>query len=63
MKLKEIIDFIDEKIPKKLALSFDNVGFMGEYDLNSNITSIKDIQIDLDIDVKEKELLNPVNWK
>ena len=41
MKLKEIIDFIDEKIPKKLALSFDNVGFMGEYDLNSNITSIK----------------------
>ena len=41
MKLKEIIDFIDEKIPKELALSFDNVGFMGEYDLNSNITSIK----------------------
>lgn len=31
--------------------------------LQANIASIKDIQIDLDIDVKEKELLNPVNWK
>lgn len=41
MKLKEIIDFLDERIPEDLALDFDNVGLMGEYDLNSNITSIK----------------------
>ena len=41
MKLKEIIDFIDEKIPENLALDFDNVGFMGEYDLNSDINNIK----------------------
>ena len=41
MKLKEIIDFLDEKIPEDLALDFDNVGFMGEYDLNSDIDSIK----------------------
>lgn len=41
MKLKEIIDFIDKKIPPELALDFDNVGFMGEYDLNTDIASIK----------------------
>lgn len=41
MKLEEITDFIDEKIPQTLALDFDNVGFMGEYDLNLEITSIK----------------------
>ena len=41
MKLKEITDFIEKKIPKELALSFDNVGLMGEYDLNLEITSIK----------------------
>ena len=41
MKLKEIIDFLDEKIPEDLALDFDNIGFMGEYDLNSDIDSIK----------------------
>lgn len=41
MKLKEIIDFLDEKIPNKLALDFDNVGLMGDYDLNQEIVSIK----------------------
>lgn len=41
MKLKEIIDFLNEKIPEELALDFDNVGLMGDYDLNEDITSIK----------------------
>ncbi|MBR5504288.1 MAG: Nif3-like dinuclear metal center hexameric protein, partial [Methanobrevibacter sp.] len=41
MKLKEIIDFLDEKIPETLALDFDNVGLMGDYDLDSDIDSIK----------------------
>ena len=41
MKLKEIIDFLDERIPEKLALDFDNVGIMGDPDLNLDITSIK----------------------
>lgn len=41
MKLKEIIDFIDEKIPENLALESDNVGLMGSYDLNNDINSIK----------------------
>ena len=41
MKLKEIIDFLDEKIPKNLALDFDNVGLMGKYDSNTEIDSIK----------------------
>jgi len=41
MKLKEIIDFIDESIPKQLALDFDKVGFNKEYDLNQEIDSIK----------------------
>ena len=41
MKLKEIIDFLDERIPEKLALDFDNVGIMGDHDLNLDITSIK----------------------
>lgn len=41
MKLKEIIDFLDEKIPEEIALDFDNVGVMGEYDLDSDITLIK----------------------
>lgn len=40
MKLKEIVDFLDEKIPKDLALEFDNVGLAGDYDLNSDISSI-----------------------
>lgn len=41
MKLKEIIGFIDEKIPPNLALSFDNIGFTGDYDLNKDIKNIK----------------------
>jgi dinuclear metal center YbgI/SA1388 family protein len=41
MKLEEIIDFIDEKIPEDLALKSDNVGLADNYDLNSDITSIK----------------------
>ena len=41
MKLKDIIDFLDEKIPEDLALDFDNVGLMGDYDLNSDIKSVK----------------------
>lgn len=40
MKLKEIIDFLDDKIPESSALDFDNVGLMNDYDLNSDITSI-----------------------
>ena len=46
MKLKEIIDFIDERIPKSLALDSDTVGFKKDYDLNRDITSIK-IYMDL----------------
>ena len=41
MKLKEIINFIDERIPKSLALKNDEVGFRKNYDLNQEITSIK----------------------
>ena len=41
MKLKEIIDFLDEKIPKELALDFDEIGFNKDYDLNQEIKSIK----------------------
>ena len=46
MKLKEIIDFIEKKIPKTLALDSDEVGFKREYDLEQDITSIK-IYMDL----------------
>lgn len=41
MNLKEIIEFLDDKIPESLALDFDHVGLMGEYDLNHEIDSIK----------------------
>lgn len=41
MKLKEIIEFLDEKVPEKLALDFDNIGLMGEYDMNVDIDSVK----------------------
>lgn len=41
MKLKDIIALIEDRIPLELALSFDNVGLMGEYDLNQEITTIK----------------------
>ena len=46
MKLKEIIEFLDENIPENQAISFDNVGLMGKYNLNSGINSIK---IDMDL--------------
>ena len=41
MKLEEIIEFIDGKIPKSLALDSDEVGFKKDYDLNQDITVIK----------------------
>ena len=41
MKLKEIIDFIDERIPKSLALKTDDVGFAKDYDLTQDIETIK----------------------
>lgn len=41
MKLKEIIDFLERNVPCELALDFDNVGLMGEYDLNADIGCIK----------------------
>ena len=40
MKLKEIIEFLDEKIPPYLAMDHDEVGFKGDYDLNEDINSI-----------------------
>lgn len=46
MKLREIIEFIDEKIPKSLALSSDEIGFKKDYDMNQSIDSIK-IYMDL----------------
>jgi dinuclear metal center YbgI/SA1388 family protein len=46
MKLEEIIEFIDEKVPKSLALDFDEIGFKKEYDLTEDIDSIK-IYMDL----------------
>ena len=46
MKLKEVIDYLDEKIPKSLALQTDEVGFKKDYDLSQNISSIK-IYMDL----------------
>lgn len=41
MKLKEIIEFLDEKIPKSLALESDEIGFKKDYDLEQDITLIK----------------------
>ena len=52
MKLKEIIDFLDEKIPKELALDNDPVGFKKEYDLTQEIRSVK-IYMDLFIEDDE----------
>ena len=46
MKLKEIIDFLDEKIPKSLALDNDEVGFKKDYDLSKDISSVR-IYMDL----------------
>ena len=41
MNLKYITDFIDEQIPEKLALNFDSVGLVDNYDLNLEIETIK----------------------
>ena len=41
MKLRDIIDFIEGKIPQSLALDFDEVGFRGDYDLDMDIVQIK----------------------
>ena len=46
MKLSEIIDFLEEKIPKSLALKGDEIGFKRDYDLAQNIELIK-IYMDL----------------
>lgn len=46
MKLKEIIKFLDEKIPESLALDLDEVGLKKDYDLEQDITAIK-IYMDL----------------
>lgn len=46
MKLKEIIEFIAEKIPESLALSSDEIGFKKEYNLEQDIFTIK-IYMDL----------------
>ena len=46
MKLEEIIEFLDEKIPNSLALDSDEVGFKKDYDLNQDISTIK-IYMDL----------------
>ena len=46
MKLKEIIEFLDGKIPESLALENDEVGFKKDYDLEQDIVTIK-IYMDL----------------
>ncbi|MBQ2831783.1 Nif3-like dinuclear metal center hexameric protein [Methanobrevibacter sp.] len=46
MKLKEIIEFLEGKIPESLALENDEVGFKKDYDLEQDITIIK-IYMDL----------------
>ena len=46
MKLGEIIDFLDERIPKSLALEGDEIGFKKDYDLSKDIESVK-IYMDL----------------
>ena len=59
MKLKEIIEFIDEKIPPSLALKTDDVGFKKDYDLDQDIASVK-IYMDLqpeDDDTNEHTLI------
>ncbi|MBE6511434.1 MAG: hypothetical protein E7Z74_09320 [Methanobrevibacter millerae] len=59
MKLNEIIEFLDKKISRDLALSNDTIGLMGDYDLNQEISSIK-IFMDLypeDDNYKENTLI------
>lgn len=41
MKLNDIIEFLNKKIPQNLALDGDNVGLMGDYDLTLDINEIK----------------------
>ena len=41
MKLNDIIEFLNKKIPQNLALDGDNVGLMGDYDLTLDINKIK----------------------
>ena len=41
MKLKEIIKFLDERIPESMALDFDEVGLKKDYEPDLEITSIK----------------------
>lgn len=59
MILSEIIDFLDERIPKSLALEGDEIGFKKDCDLSQDIESVK-IYMDLlpedDID-SEKTLI------
>lgn len=55
MKLKEIIEFLDEKIPKSLALESDEIGFKKDYDLEQDITLIRlymDLLPQSDVDCK-----------
>ena len=40
-----------------VLIGVDNVS-----QLQMNLSSVKETPIDIEIDVKEKELLNPVNW-
>ena len=40
MKLKEIIEFLEGKIPESLALDGDEVGFKRHYDLKQDISKI-----------------------
>ena len=59
MKLKEVIDFLDEKIPKSLALDTDEIGFKADYDMGQDISSIR-IYMDLlpeDDDADENTLI------
>ena len=46
MKLRTIVDFLENRIPSNLALDFDNVGLMEDYDLDLEISSV-DIFMDL----------------
>ena len=38
------------------------IGVDNESQLQTNLSSVKDTPIDIEIEVKEQELLNPVNW-
>ena len=54
MKLKEIIKFLENEIPKELALQTDNIGLQGKYDLDVEINSIK---IYMDLFAEDDEFL------